>query len=354
MGLAFIFLVNLQTLWIVIASIFVGSVFQAVQQPTVSAIIPVMVPKKMLSRLNSVNMILSSGINIIAPIIAGILLGILEVKYIVWIDVITYLIALIPTILITIPPVALNQNQKENKVSFFEEMKEGFRAITNIKGMVAIFASSIINNFLLVPQNSLRTYFISVYHEGSPQILSYISAALQTGIFLGAIFIALRKQWKRKSLLLFGGSLCIGIGYFITGITSKGNFILIGIGTFILGLGFPILNSTYLTILQDKIPLDKQGRVNSIDIAVSLSIMPLSNLITGPLADRYGINYLYIVCSSLFLVSFLSFWIFSDYRKIDDNERDKDASSTLSTSDDIVLNSKITPDLPQKDEFEEI
>ena len=96
-----------------------------------------------------------------------------------------------------------------------------------------------------------------------------------------------------------------------------GKFWIIIIALFFFGIGFPIINSLYLTILQEVIPLEMQGRVNSIDIAMSISIMPIAALISGPMAEAIGINYLFMIFASLFLIILTLAVLFTDFRYMD-------------------------------------
>ncbi len=316
--LFFLFFFNLRSVWLVIGFMVIRSAFQSIHQPTVIAIIPVMIPKEKLSRMNSINIIASSAIYTIGPIISGILIGFLDIQFILWFDIGTFLLAAIPTLLITIPSIMDHSKTKAaKKKSFKQEIKEGFQIIMQIRGMLAFFLLAIISNFLISPQGVLRPYFISIYHGGSAQILSYLSAISQVAMICGALFIASKKEWKHNAKIMILAQFLIGIGFMVTAIASKGNFIVIGIGLFIFAFGFPILNSLYMTILQEKIPLDKQGRVNAMDLTLSFSIMPISNLIAGPLAEVVGINILFMILAGTYLLVSLGFILFSDFRYVD-------------------------------------
>ena len=70
--------------------------FQGFHMPTVSAIVPTMVPKEKLSRINGINYLFTSFINIIGPIVAATLLAFMPIKTMFWLDPITFIIAFIP------------------------------------------------------------------------------------------------------------------------------------------------------------------------------------------------------------------------------------------------------------------
>jgi len=315
------FVFNIASIWGVISLMIIRNLFQAIHQPAVAAIIPVMIPKEKLSRMNVINMLITSAIYVVGPVISGILIGFLDIEnieIILWIDVGTFLLAIIPTLLITIPSVKKEPKTKTDvKISFKKEFKEGYRAIMQIKGMFAFFISCIILNSLISPSAVLRPYFISIYHEGDAIMLSYISASIQIGMICGGLFILLRKQWKRKSMMIIVAFFIQGISYLVTSLAPKGDFLTLIIALFFFGIGFPIINSLYLTILQEVVPLDMQGRVNSIDIALSISIMPIAVLISGPIAEAIGVNYLFMILAALSLIILTIAVLFTDIRYMD-------------------------------------
>ena len=75
----------------------------AFQVPTFHAILPSMVPKDKISRINGANFLFSGLIFMVGPIMSALLLEWFPITSIFLIDVVTFLIALVPLILIKIP-----------------------------------------------------------------------------------------------------------------------------------------------------------------------------------------------------------------------------------------------------------
>ena len=314
------FVFNIASLWGVISLVILRNLFQAIHQPAVAAIIPVMIPKDKLSRMNSLNMLITSALFTIGPIISGILIGFWDIEIILWIDVGTFLLAIIPTLLITIPSIkkiTKTKTKTDEKPSFKKELKEGFNIIVQIKGMAAMFVTFIILNSLISPSGVLRPYFIMIYHGGDVTMLAYVSASIQIGMISGGLLISLRKKWKHKSMIIIVTYFIQGISFLVSALAPKGDFLTLIIALFFFGFGFPVINSLYLTILQEVVPLDMQGRVNSIDQALSFAIMPITVLISGPIAEAIGINYLFIILSALTIIVFTIIVIFTDLRYVD-------------------------------------
>ena len=97
------FIFEIVNIWIIFLFIGLRSIFQAFHQPTVAAIIPSMVPKEKLSRMNGINFFFRSFIQIIGPIIGAMLLSFIPIELILWIDPLTFIIAFIPILLVKIP-----------------------------------------------------------------------------------------------------------------------------------------------------------------------------------------------------------------------------------------------------------
>ena len=112
-------------------------VFQAFHAPATTAIIPLMVSRKHLSRMNSINYLTTSVVLMIGPAIAASLLIVFSISQIMWIDIITWGIAIVPLILVKIPSLKKNQNldestsnlqeHKKKKPSFLQEFSSGIR-----------------------------------------------------------------------------------------------------------------------------------------------------------------------------------------------------------------------------------
>ncbi|MHA2099432.1 MAG: MFS transporter, partial [Candidatus Kariarchaeaceae archaeon] len=111
--------------------------FQGLQGPALRAIIPVLVPKDKLTRINSVNFLTNGMISLIGPVIAAVLIGFVGIEnlgIILWLDVVTFLIALVPLLLINIPSVKNPSNGE--KPSFRSEFKEGIDFLNKRRGLL--------------------------------------------------------------------------------------------------------------------------------------------------------------------------------------------------------------------------
>jgi len=317
--LIILFQLGIANIGIIFVFISLRSVFQAFHLPTVNAIIPTMVPKEKLTRINGINFLFTGVVQLLAPLIGATLLIFLSVYMILWVDVITFFIALVPLLLITIPSVN-NLNLVEEKVkksSFIKEFKLGLKTLKFIPGLIIMIILTMILNFIIRPLDTLMPLFIKVNHRGGAGLLALAEVVFTGGMIAGAITTSVKKKWNRKMRAIFISLAGAMIGYMILALAPSGAFLIFGIGGVILGFNLPIVNSIYQTFLQTTVPADKMGRITSIDHTFSMAISPIGSLISGPLAVMLGIPSLFFFCSLIGLICTIAFWSFTGIKKVD-------------------------------------
>ena len=320
--LILLFQFGVANIWIVYVFISLRSMFQAFHTPTVNAIIPTMVPKDKLSRINGINFLFIGVVQLLAPFLGAILLLFLSVYMILWVDVITFFIALIPLLMISIPSVkdihkAMNQNEDVEKRSFMQDFKLGLKTLKLIPGLVILIILSMLLNFLIRPLDTLMPLFIIEDHGGTVAHLAFVQMNFTGGMILGAIVTSVKKKWNNKIRVIFISIVVAMIGYLIYAMAPPGSFIILGLGGAILGFNLPIINSLYQTFVQTTVPADKLGRVTSIDHALSSAISPIGAIISGSLALVFGIQALLIYCSVIGILWTIGIWFFTGIKKVD-------------------------------------
>jgi len=294
---------------------------QAFHMPTVSAIIPTMVPKDKLSRINGVGFLFTSLIQLVGPMFGAVLMAISgnALEVVLWLDVFTFSIAVIPLLLIKIPNVRdlSEKNKGTNDTSFLEEFKEGIKIIKLIPGLIILLFLDMLINFLVAPINVLLPLYILEEHSGTVFSLAIMMLFLNGGMILGGVITSLKKEWKHKIRVYFSGMFIVMGLISIMGLAPSGFLILLWIGVAPIGLILPILNTIYMTIIQTTVPPEKMGRVSSVNQSISSAMFPIGTLAAGPLAVAIGMRNIFLF-SSIFgvLIVFLT-WRFTKIRHVD-------------------------------------
>ncbi len=313
------FFVNVGNLWFVFLMLTIRGMCQAFHSPAIAAITPIMVPEEKLQRMNSWNYLANGLINIVGPVVAVFLLIFLKFEIVLFIDIITYIMAIIPLIWITIPSVADFEadHPEKKKTSFVREFKEGLGVIKGISGFTALIVISSLLNFLITPIDILLPYVINVVYNGTVEDLALVIACFNVGLILGALGMSLNKRdIKRKLLFAWILIYILNIGYGILAFTPNNAFtyVIIGIGLFLMGLVLPAVNIMFMTIFQQVIPPEKQGRVFSVMTAVGSGITPLGMFLSGLLSDLIGANLLFLACALTSTIIITFAWFFTDVR----------------------------------------
>jgi DHA3 family macrolide efflux protein-like MFS transporter len=310
------FLFNFVNLTIIFSFLSLRTVCQAIHSPVVGAITPSMVPKEKLSRMNGFNFLSSGLINIVGFPIGGILLTFFDIKYILWADVITLFIALIPLLLIKFPAIHINHSRSEKK-SFMEDFKIGFKVFRAVPGLALILFITMFVNFFLQPLSVSMPFYILNIHGGTVLLLGFIEMLFPAASLFGALIPSFKKTWKNKILVIIIGLIILNIGYLLLALAPIGFFLIIGLGILLIGFILPIINTIGMTIFQSTIPKDKIGRVISIIITMSMVISPLGAVIAGPLSVIFGLTNLYFYCAVIGIGIALVSYFFTNLRHID-------------------------------------
>jgi len=96
-----------------------------------------MIPRDKLSRINGVRFLFLGIVQFVGPAVGATLLFFFPIKYILWIDIITFFIALPPLIKLKAPRIR-SEIKSEGRNSFGREIKEGLSIIKTIPGLLVI------------------------------------------------------------------------------------------------------------------------------------------------------------------------------------------------------------------------
>ncbi|HEC37798.1 hypothetical protein LCGC14_0835140 [marine sediment metagenome] len=314
--IALFFIFDYTVIWVVFLLLGLRSVCQAFHLPTVSALTPSMIPKEKLSRVNGIRFMFLGIVQLVGPGLGATLLFFFPIKYILWIDLITFFIALIPLISLKLPTIHTEEKRLESK-SFKREIKEGFSIIKAIPGFSVIIILAMLLYLLSQPVMTLAPHFIKTVHGGNDFSLALNSMIFQGGMILGSILVSLKKRWKNKMRTLFLGIMIINIGFLIYALSPIGVFLFMQIGLLIMGFIMPIVEVIIMTVTQITVPLDKMGRVSSILNLLMMVASPLGAILAGPLSLILGISTLYVLCALISIIVTIIPYLSSSFRSID-------------------------------------
>ena len=217
---------------------------------------------------------------LIAPLIAGILLGYMDIKYVLVIDIFTFLVAIVAVSVVRRKTTVFAE--KTDRQPFLAELKEGFMATVAHKGILSLIG---ITAMILFYIGLLQTLF-------GPMVLSFADAktlgiALSScaiGMLVSSFFIGVFGQRKSQVTMLALFLSLMGIFFALMGIST--NIVFIVIPGFLFFFTLPFVNTSIEVLIRNNIDNAVQGRVWSFVSVITYLGSVLAYLCAGFFADH--------------------------------------------------------------------
>lgn len=294
--IAICFISGMNDIWLLMLVLAVRSLGSGVQTPTVTAFIPEMVPEEHLMKANGINTTIQSIMLILSPAASGALLANIDLGYIFFIDVVTAIIGI--TI---ISFVKTNYKKvKQEKVQYFSSIKEGILYTKKNKLISRMIIYLVIFNFLVTPFATLTPLFVTRTFGADPWYLTINEIIFFVGNIVGGVLISIWGGFEDRIKTIGYGCLVCGIFGVLMGFPFHFIFYLLCMG--LMGVTMPFMNTPFITLFQEHVDADKQGRIFALITMLSGAIMPLGMILYGPLADIIKIEYILILTGISFLI----------------------------------------------------
>ena len=289
--LAVFMLSGVEDLWLIFLIMAIRSIGAGVQMPAISALVPQIVPTDKLLTVNGINSSISSSLQLLAPVAAAAVYSTMSLSAILFIDVVTAVIGLSLLATVAVPTLARVGN--EDKPSYFADLKEGMAYIFSnqlVRWVMAIFA---IIFLLIVAPSNLSPLMIARTFGGEVWMLTVLELSFGVGMLIGGALIAVFAKKIDRIGMIIGSSILFGILATAMGFTT--NLILFFALFFVVGIAVPAFSTSAMTLLQETVEPERQGRVFGFLGIVMAVAMPLGMSILGPLADVVSVEILLIV-----------------------------------------------------------
>lgn len=269
-------------LWHILIASAIGASMGAFQGPAWQASVTLLVPKAQLGRASGMSQMARALSNVLAPLLAGLLIVKLGVTAILLIDLGSYLIAVTTLLVVRIPRPRAAAPASEAPRGVLHEAWQGWAAIRSRAGLFWMLLLFALLNFILGSVNALAGPMLLSFT--SPERLGATLSLAGVGMLIGSVLMSVWGGPKRQIHGVLGWMIPVGLGVAIVGLRPSMPVVVAG---FFLAMAcVPIVNGCAQAIWQRKVPADLQGRVFATRGMVSMAAMPLAYLISGPLADR--------------------------------------------------------------------
>ncbi|MDR1422179.1 MAG: MFS transporter [Coriobacteriales bacterium] len=325
--MALFFSAGIEWLGLLFICMVVRSFGQGIQMPTVTAVLPDIVPADQLVRINGFNSSIQSLVTFASPMVAAALLSFFPIQILMYVDVVTAALGIAIVFLfvqthrgwrrksvsteqsqlpVEAPGVSGDSQSAKPAIEapgvpshdqtvrpgFFSDFKAGLRYMAGHRFMVAFLIMSITFNVLATPAALLAPLQVVRDFGADAWRLGAIEVVFSVGMMIGGVAIGVWGGFRNRASTMALATLGFGLG--TVGLGLLGNFWVYLACMAFVGSVMPVFSAPMMGILQERIVPDFMGRVFSVFMMVGSLAMPIGMLFFGPLADLISIDLLLI------------------------------------------------------------
>jgi MFS transporter, DHA3 family, macrolide efflux protein len=296
-GLAILAWTGRLQVWHIYIIMFVRALGGTFHWAAMQASTSLMIPKSQLTRVAGMNQTLQGALSVISPPLGALAMSIMPLQTIMGIDVVTAFFAVVPLFFVLIPdPVTREEIAGVNPViAVARDVRDGFRFIWQWPGMRLGLVAAALINATINPAFALMPILVSTYFGKGALELGWMEMAWGIGMIAGGLILSVWGGFKRKILTTLVALIIAGSFFVILGLVPASAFRLAVGLIFISGLMNPLENGPFMAIIQSVVPSELQGRVFTVIGSVSGLAAPIGMAISGPLADRFGVQLWFVI-----------------------------------------------------------
>lgn len=283
--------------------------FRSLGQGIQNAIIPVAItkltPKNDLLRINGIWQTLQSGMQLISPALAAVLLNRFALSSIFIVDAI---LAVFSLVLLGKNPIPVQtKDQRVTRLNFLKDVTVGVHYVAEHSVLKKLIIVGFIGSILVTPVANLTPLQITQKFGDTVWHLSVSEMLFSLGMIIGGGAISLWGGFNHKILTIAFSYGVLFFPFILLSLTT--HFSIYACCMSVIGMIIPCSRIAMVSFVQEIVDINYLGRVMSlITMGISLA-SPLTMLLIGPLANVVSIDRIIFVTSFLLiLLAVFSLW----------------------------------------------
>jgi MFS family permease len=278
--------------WTIALVVFLMGAGEALGFPASGAILPSILPDRLLPEGNAWRAITARVGTILGPALGGAMVALVGSE---WTFLVTALFFVVGTVLlIPIVEAPFERNLREN--TFVRELREGLIAVRKMPWVMWIIIMASVQLMIVVGAEVVLLPVVTREEFGGNFVFAAASVAAGLGGGISALIWAKIKVprpglWSVVSWMLFSTSLLV--------LVFPVHPWLVIIVYFFVGVSTEPFGIYWATAIQREVPRELQARVFSVDHMGSLALMPIGMAIVGPITEFVGIKP-YLIFGTVF------------------------------------------------------
>lgn len=296
---------------------------QAFHGPAMTALMPHLVPKRHLMRINSMDQSITSLSTIVGPALGILLYTYVGLHGVMLLDAFC---AAIACLCLANVKVKANISPNNNHDSVFAELREGATFIYKDKGLRSLMLLIMFTMLLFMPVASLDPLMVYEHFKGDGFQASLVEAVFGIGLLIGSAVILVWGGGTKRIPLVIVSGIVLGLALAACGFLQSDQFPLFAVLVGVTAAAIGFYNAPIMPILQNKAPDEKFGRVMGIFLAGSSLAAPLGLSFSGFIAEAISITTWYSVCGLLVAICCAIAWFNKNIRALDTTNETKEDS----------------------------
>jgi len=259
---------NFPLLLILTALTAVGTTFF---QPSVNALLPLIVRQEDLLRANSVNESSTQVAGMAGPVLAGIALSFLAPSIIFFLNALSFLIGALAALPLTVQPV-----EKKRIASGFQEGIRYLKTRPDLKDIALTFA---VLNFAVSFMEVYIPFLSKDGLNGGSKELGLLFAAIFAGAFMASVGLVIKKEIHQWGKVIGGGIFLMGLSF--ASVFFLRQLLPVLVAFVCIGLGWGVFSTNARVYIQKTVENERRGRVFVINSAISNIMMPPAYALAG-------------------------------------------------------------------------
>jgi hypothetical protein len=280
--LVFVTVTDLPT-WMIALVVFMMGAGEALGFPASGAILPSILPDRLLPEGNAWRAVTARVGAILGPALGGAMVALIGSE---WTFLVTAAFFVVGTILLfPIQETDFERTLTEN--TFVRELREGLSAVRRMPWVMWLIIMASLQLMVVVGAEIVLLPVVTREEFGGNFVYAAASVAAGLGGGISALFWAKIKVprpglWSVLSWMLFSLSLLVLV-FPVHPWLVIGVYFIVGLSTEPFGVYWP-------TAIQREVPRELQARVFSVDHMGSLALMPLGMALVGPITEWVGMT----------------------------------------------------------------
>jgi MFS transporter, DHA3 family, macrolide efflux protein len=268
--------------WHVYLIVSATSVLAALEIPAFAALVPQLVPPRHLGRANGMRMLAMGASEVLAPVLGGVLLLTVGIAGLVWLNLASFLVALLSLALVGVPRPASREPAGRGAPALLAEFAEGWRYVAARRGLLALLLFLAAINFSAGFLDLLIVPLVLAF--ASSDSLGTVLSVGGVGMILGSVAVSVWGGPRRRvrGILLFSAVLAVAT---IAG-GLRPHLVLVAAAAFAFMAALAVVISANNAVWQTKVEPHLMGRVMAMLNMVGSFPQLVAYLVAGLVLDR--------------------------------------------------------------------